>query len=155
MHTRPLTTRIQLWAIPLLLLLLVAGGCAHVTAQPAPHVTPAALTSEQITAYQVVSAAGRRLGPADGLVLASETGTVAYLVVRLEDRLNYGKGADHGPADHFLLIPWSLVRIDVAPARLVVTADPARLDTAPVLLTLPDTTRPGWDAAIHAYWSAQ
>jgi sporulation protein YlmC with PRC-barrel domain len=137
------------------LVLLWVGGCAHVTAQPVIASPPAELTTEQLSTYDVVRGDGTPIGPEDGIVVDTETGQVEYLIVLLKDKYNFGKGADQGPQDQYLLIPWSLVRFDIAHGRLIAAVDSARLDAAPILDELPDTTQPDWDAAIRDYWAAR
>ena len=125
------------------------------TAQPVPSIPPDTLTSEQLSTYQVVRADGEMIGPVDGVVLETDTGTAEYLIVLLKDKYNFGKGAIHGPQDRYLLIPWTRLRFDVAHALLIADVDAARLDAAPVLNDLPDTAQPNWDGTIRTYWATQ
>ncbi len=147
--------RVRLLPFILGLALLVSGGCTRGTVQPVPGIPPDKLTTEQLSTYQVVRADGEMIGPVDGVVMDTETGTVEYLIVLLKDKYNFGKGAVHGPQDQYLLIPWSHLRFDVAHALLIVDVDTARLDAAPILNDLPDTAQPNWDGMLRTYWAAQ
>jgi hypothetical protein len=77
-----------------------------------------------------------------------------YVVVRLEDIYDFGKGSA-GPQDRFLIIPWSHVELEPAQQRLVVNADAATLEAAPTVYELPNTVTPTWDREIRHYWTEQ
>jgi hypothetical protein len=135
---------------------LGAGGCIGgkvPLAPPGPQ--PTELITEDLLRYHVVDADGMVIGPVDGMVVGTATGTTEYIVVLLEDKYNFGKGASHGPQNRFLLIPWSHLQLDTANQRLIADVDTARLEAAPVLKKLPNTAQPNWDAAVQQYWAAQ
>jgi sporulation protein YlmC with PRC-barrel domain len=145
----------MLW---LTIILCVAGigvsGCSRAKTPPAhPGPQPVQFITEDLLRYDLVDSDGTVIGPVDGMVVDTETGTTEYIVVVLEDKYNFGKGASHGPQNRFLLIPWSYLQLDTANQQLIVEA--ARLEAAPVLKVLPDTDQPNWDAAISQYWTAQ
>lgn len=144
------------WYLVLILCvaLIGTGGCFRVEAAPAPvGPPPKEISSEDLTNYGVVSTDGTLIGPVHGVVLDTETGGTRYVVVFLKDILNFGKGAMHPPQDHYLLIPWSHLKLDAANLELTVDVDAAFVDDAPVLVELPNTSTPDWDVTIQQYWA--
>jgi hypothetical protein len=141
------------WYLLLILcfVLIGANGCTRIDAAPAGP-PPTEVSSEQLTEYVVVSMDGTVIGPVDGVVIGTETGATQYVVVFLEDIYNFGKGAAHEPQDHFLVIPWTHLKLDAA-KQLVADADAAFINEAPLLTEPPEPAVAGWDSAIEVYWA--
>jgi sporulation protein YlmC with PRC-barrel domain len=138
----------------LCLLLVMTPACVRISAAPAPIVPiPNEIATETLVNYTVVSRDGTMIGPVDGVVISTETGNTEYVIVFIEDIYNFGKGAIHGPQDHYLPIPWSHLTLDATHQQLVVDAAAEFIKDAPVLTDLPDTSVAGWDADAAAYWT--
>ena len=143
------------WTLLLILCVMLIGGngCTRVDAAPAPVGTPPKeITTEALVGYGVVSSDGIEIGPVDGVVLNVETGKTEYVVVFLKDIYNFGRGAAHGPQDHYLPIPWSHLKVNGA-KQLVLAADAAFVDDAPVFNEVPDTSMAAWDSGVVEYWA--
>jgi hypothetical protein len=142
------------WRLFIFLVAALVGGiaCTRLSAAPATvGPPPKEISSEALVDYQVVTTGSEIIGPVDGLILSTETGDTLYVVVVLKDIYNFGRGATHGPQDHFLLIPWEDIML-AGNRQLVVDADARFVNDAPVFTELPDTSAPDWDAAVKAYW---
>lgn len=113
--------------------------------------SPKEISSEALVDYQVVTTSGETIGPVDGLIFSTETGDTLYVVVFLKDIYNFGRGASHSPQDHFLPLPWEDITL-AGNHQLVVDANDRFVNAAPIFTALPDTSAPGWDAAVKAYW---
>jgi sporulation protein YlmC with PRC-barrel domain len=138
----------------LALALLGVSACSYVSAAPAvTGPPPAALSSEALTDYHVVSRDGAEIGSVDGVIISTSTGGTQYVVVFIKDIYNFGKGSDSGPEDQYLPIPWSHLRLAAGNRQLVVDADATFVKAAPVLYERPDTTVMGWDKPIESYWA--
>ena len=143
------------WTLLLILCVMLIGGngCTRVDAAPAPVGTPPKeITTEALVGYMVVSTDGTEIGPVDGVVLNVETGKTEYVVVFLKDIYNFGRGAAHGPQNHYLPIPWSHLKV-TATKQLLIDMDGAFVDDAPVFNEPPDTSIVGWDSAVEGYWT--
>jgi hypothetical protein len=140
--------------VTLLLVSQLIAGCFNLQASPAiGGPPPEELTTEQLLGFTVASSDGATIGPFHGIVMDISTGTAHYVVVLIEDRYHYGKGASGLPQDQFLLVPWSHLRLDMAKQSLIANVNAATLEQAPVLDALPDTTQPNWNAAIRRFWA--
>src|SRR5688572_11306009 len=122
---------LTLWG--LCLTLIGAGSCFSMQTPPAPPGSPPThLITQDLFSCHVVDVDGAEIGPVDGMVVDIETGTVEYIVVVLEDKFNFGKGASHEPQNRFLLVPWSYLKLDTANQRLIADMDAAHLKSVPV-----------------------
>lgn len=134
--------------------LVLANACTRLSAAPAPvGPPPAEISTETLTDYRVVSSDGIEVGSVDGVVINTETGETQYIIVFIKDIYNYGKGAIHGPQDHYLPIPWSHIKLDATNQQLIVEADERFIKESPVFTEPPDTTVKGWDVAVELYWT--
>jgi sporulation protein YlmC with PRC-barrel domain len=144
------------WSIAFIvaLMVLAASGCTHLSAAPAhPVLPPKAISTETLAGYTVISRDGAEIGPVDGIVFSTETGRATYVVVFIKDIYNFGKGAVNGPQDHYLLIPWSHLKLDAADQQLQVNVDSSIVKDAPDFDQPPDTSIAGWDKAVSMYWT--
>lgn len=152
------------FSVILMLVLGAMAACTSISVAPTSTLaarsaqlsnvqSPEALTTESLANYQVVSQDGVTIGPVDGVIIGAQTGDTEYVVVYLADIYNFGKGATNGPQDHYLPIPWSQIRLDIAHQQLVVGMDDAFVKDAPIFLTMPDTSVMGWDQTLVAYWN--
>ena len=57
-------------------------------------------------------------------MVARESAEALYVVVRVKDIYDFGKGGS-GPQDRFLMVPWSHLDLDTAHQRLVTDVAPA------------------------------
>lgn len=144
------------WLLTLLfwLLWIGASGCQNNKPRAVPGPPPDNLFTEELLHYQVVSAEGRVVGPVDGLVVGRESAEALYVVVRLEDLYDFGKGGG-GPQDRFLIVPWSHLELDTAHQRIVTDVSMAAVAEAPRVFDLPNTSTPTWDAEIRSFWASQ
>ena len=140
--------------ILLWLLWIGASGCQTNNPTPVAGPPPDNLFTEELLQYQVISADGRVVGPVDGLVVARESAEALYVVVRVKDIYDFGKGGS-GPQDRFLMVPWSRLELDTAHRRLVTDVAMAAVAQAPSVFSLPNTSTPTWDAEIRSFWAAQ
>lgn len=143
------------WTLLLILCVVLVGGngCTRVDAAPAPlNTPPKEITTEALVGYRVISADGTEIGPVDGVILNVETGKTEYIVVFIKDIYNFGKGALHGPQDHYLPIPWAHLKLTGA-KQLVLDADADFVESAPVFNEPPDTSMATWDRAVVGYWT--
>ena len=140
--------------ILLWLLWIGASGCQTNDPTPVAGPPPDNLFTEELLQYQVISADGRVVGPVDGLVVARESAEALYVVVRVKDIYDFGKGGS-GPQDRFLMVPWSHLELDTAHRRLVTDVAMAAVAQAPSVFDLPNTSTPTWDAEIRSFWAAQ
>ncbi len=141
------------WLLPLLL--FAGAGCSLVVNSPTSDgPPPSELATETLTHYQIVSTDGTPIGVVDGVIIDIDRGLTEYAVVRIADPYNFGKGSS-GPQDHYLVVPWSHMRPDGAQPQLVVDVTDTVLAAAPLAYEVPNTTTPGWDAAIEQFWAEQ
>jgi sporulation protein YlmC with PRC-barrel domain len=122
------------------------------TTQAQPLSTPSEITSEGLVGYQVVSREGTAIGSVDGVVIDVESGEIEYVVVLIKDIYNFGKGATHGPQDHYLALPWSRLVVDAANRQVTVDAEASMVEDAPFFTEVPDTSIEGWDREVARYW---
>jgi sporulation protein YlmC with PRC-barrel domain len=122
------------------------------TTQAQPLSTPSEITSEGLVGYQVVSREGMAIGSVDGVVIDVESGEIEYVVVLIEDIYNFGKGATHGPQDHYLALPWSRLTMDAATRQVTVNVKASVVEEAPLFIEVPDTSTEGWDSEVVRYW---
>jgi sporulation protein YlmC with PRC-barrel domain len=122
------------------------------TTQAQPLSTPGEITTEGLVGYQVVSREGTAIGPVDGVVIEVESGEIEYVIVLIEDIYNFGKGATHGPQDHYLALPWSRLMVDAAKRQVMINVEASRVDNAPLFKDVPDTSVEGWDSEVVHYW---
>jgi sporulation protein YlmC with PRC-barrel domain len=138
-----------------LIVMLVAGwnatSCLRIESASTPGPSPSEILTEDFVGMLVISAEGQTVGPIDGLIVGTTSAEVSYVIVRLKDIYDFGKGGG-GPQDRFLVIPWSHLRIADA-SRLILDVDAAFVEGAPLLHNLPNTDSPTWDADIQAYWT--
>lgn len=135
---------------------LLVTGCWRAEApQARMEPPPDEISTEELLTYRFVGTDGKPVGPVHGVVMDTESGTAEYVIVILEDKYHFGKGAYWEPQDKFLLIPWSHLRLDTAHWILAADVDAAILAQAPVLDDLPDTAPSDWDAAVRHYWADQ
>jgi sporulation protein YlmC with PRC-barrel domain len=139
-------------AIVMFIVSLGATSCLRIEAAAVtPGPTPSEILTEDFVGMLVVSSEGQRVGPIDGLIMGTTSAEVSYVIVRIEDVYDFGKGGG-GPQDRFLVIPWSHLLI-AGPSILRLDVDAAFVDRAPRLNDLPNTDSPLWDADIQAYWA--
>jgi sporulation protein YlmC with PRC-barrel domain len=135
------------------LLTIITIACVRLSAAPAPPgIPPKEITTEALADYVVVSSDGKEIGPVDGVTINTKTRNTQYIIVFIKDIYNFGKGAINGPQDRYMPIPWSRMKLDPANHQLVVDADAAFIEGAPLLKDSPDAPADGWDVAVEEYW---
>lgn len=141
------------WWLMLIVCVVWLGvcGCNIINMPPTPGTRTAELFTEELSHYQVVSLDDVVIGSVDGMIVNVESTEAHYLVVRIEDIYDFGKGSS-GPQDRFMLIPWANVQVDRTHQQLIVDVKASVLYEAPAGYELPDTTIPLWDAEIRQFW---
>jgi sporulation protein YlmC with PRC-barrel domain len=149
-----MNTRRWLLTLMLYLVWITAIGCQRIEATPRSGPPPRELFTEELLEYQVVSVDGAVIGPVDGIVVALDDAEAVYVVVRIVDIYDFGKGGS-GPQERFFLIPWPHVTPDTAHHQLMADVSAAVLAEAPTVFDLPDTATPEWDAEAQHFWAQQ
>jgi sporulation protein YlmC with PRC-barrel domain len=91
-----------------------------------------------------------QVGTITEVVVNVETGSVEYLIVQLEPHIIASRSvAEHGT---YIVVPWESVAHLQQATGVFLTVEQAKVQTAPHLITLPDTTQSGWDAGMREAW---
>jgi sporulation protein YlmC with PRC-barrel domain len=137
------------------LYLLIGGwflivGCKQVGV---PVEAKPVLTSAAFTDYAVETREGKDVGGIAAVVMDEEDGSVQYVVLAVpNDSFWYGKAAFIESRSTWIPVPWALLAPQAAGKELVFDAEPALLEGAPRLKSLPESLRPRKVAAIEQYW---
>src|SRR5947209_14270870 len=104
------------------------------------------LSAATLSGYLVRSREVEDLGCIEELMIAPNTGTIAYAVLSLNGFLGFG--------GKLLAIPWNLFSLDLEQRVFVLEADRATLESAPAFHEeqWPDFGDPQWAHTVHDHF---
>ncbi len=92
------------------------------------------------------------LGTVAEVVVNVENGTVAYLIARVDPATAFGTRSLSPNDATYVVIPWENVVRHPQNGGILLEVEQIKLNHAPHLTTLPDTTQSGWDEGVRAAW---
>jgi sporulation protein YlmC with PRC-barrel domain len=108
--------------------------------------TPRVIRLSELVGYNVTNTEGEDLGEIEDLMIDWRQDQIAYAILSFGGFLELG--------EKWFAIPLNELTLDPIEQRLIFDVEPEVLETAPGFdeATLPDTSAPGWDDDIRAFW---
>jgi sporulation protein YlmC with PRC-barrel domain len=108
--------------------------------------TPGVIQLSELLKYDVQNPDGDDLGQIEDMMVDWRNDRLAYAILSFGGILGLG--------EKWFVIPLDQLRLDPLEQRLIVNAQPERLQNAPGYdpNVLPDTSDPNWDEQIRQYW---
>ncbi len=92
-----------------------------------------------------------RVGTVVEVVVDVESGDVEYLILRVDQNRAFASHSGTGSTT-YIVIPWISVLPQHRTNGFTLTVEQSKVQNAPHLSTLPDTTRAGWDEGVGEAW---
>jgi sporulation protein YlmC with PRC-barrel domain len=92
-----------------------------------------------------------RVGTVAEVVVDVERGDVEYIIVRVEQTRAFASRSDTRNGT-YIVIPWLSVLPQHQANGFTLTVEQRKVQNAPRLSTLPDTTQAGWDTGLGEAW---
>jgi sporulation protein YlmC with PRC-barrel domain len=92
-----------------------------------------------------------RVGTVTDVVVDVETGDVEYLITRVEQDRAFAARSGIGGTT-YIVIPWQNILRQHQDDGFTLTVEQSRVQNAPHLPYIPDTTQAGWDTGLGETW---